>query len=461
MTLFGWVLATMVAFSRVSTQQAVVFSVICGFLLLPVASYHWQGIPTYDKSTAIALGLLLGGLLSGSRKRAPLRLGWNDFPMILWCFVVPLASALSNGLGWHDGLSGVARNFLCWGVFFWAGKRYLNDSDALRTLALGVVFGGLLYFPLILFEIRMSPQLSNIFYGFFPHSFAQHIRFGGYRPIVFMEHGLMVSLWMALATTTAYWLWRAGRARSISGIPWLIVFLSLFGATLLCKSGNGWFGLAAGIGGFAYYRSARSTRLFQLLLLLIPFYMVLRITNAFSAQQVESLVAHFFAEERVQSLGARLLQEELFNARALERLLFGWGSYGAGWPVDPMTGQLVLRAVDSLWVITLNKYGTLGLASLFLALGIGPWLAFGAAARARRRSAWEARAFPTDAVALGLIVTLSVIDSLVNALVNPIYVLVTGALVGYVSKSDWKLADASAWRSTDGSPSLEIESRHV
>ena len=53
-----------------------------------------------------------------------------------------------------------------------------------------------------------------------------------------------------------------------------------------------------------------------------------------------------------------------------------------------------------------------------------------------RRGDREAHAFPVDALVLSLIVTLFVIDSLVNGMINPIYVLVTGALVSYCSGNE-------------------------
>ena len=73
----------------------------------------------------------------------------------------------------------------------------------------------------------MSPQLSNMFYGFFPHSWQQHVREGHFRPIVFMQHGLMVSLWMAVSSVTAFWLWRSEQLKEIKNIPMGVVFILL------------------------------------------------------------------------------------------------------------------------------------------------------------------------------------------------------------------------------------------
>ncbi|MBV5327317.1 MAG: hypothetical protein JZU65_06720, partial [Chlorobium sp.] len=84
-----------------------------------------------------------------------------------------------------------------WGVPFLAGRIYFKDESTIKDLHRGIIIGGLIYMVLCLYEIRMSPQLNNMLYGFFPHSWVQHLRYGGFRPIVFMQHGLMVALWMA------------------------------------------------------------------------------------------------------------------------------------------------------------------------------------------------------------------------------------------------------------------------
>jgi hypothetical protein len=45
-------------------------------------------------------------------------------------------------------------------------------------------------------------------YGYFPHSFAQQLRYGGYRPVVFMGHGLLVALFAAIALISAVVMWQ-------------------------------------------------------------------------------------------------------------------------------------------------------------------------------------------------------------------------------------------------------------
>ena len=79
--------------------------------------------------------------------------------------------------------------------------------------------------PLCLYEIRMSPQLHYLVYGFYPSFFGMSVRFGGYRPTVFLQHGLAVGMWMTSASLVGVWLWysRASR-RSSSGTSWVDLY---------------------------------------------------------------------------------------------------------------------------------------------------------------------------------------------------------------------------------------------
>lgn len=426
--MFGWIAACVALFLKRRPQEAVVAAVIGGFLLLPAMSYDFPG-PKYTKTTSIALGLILGGWLSGQSGKYPFTPSLQDLPMLLWCFVSPVATSLLNGLGLHNGLSDMALNTSEWGVCYWAGRKYFSEPASLRVLAKGIALGGLLYFPAVIFEVRMSPQLSNIFYGFFPHSFAQTYRYGGFRPIVFMNHGLMVALWMAVSATVMLWLWRGKALKGWAEIPQAIASLCLFGAALLCKSANGWFFMALGILALAYFRRTESTLAFRLLLLAVPAYIALRISDILTVAPLQSLASTFFDADRTDSLGWRLLQENLFAAHARARPWFGWGGYDRFWPVDPATGERLIQMVDSFWIITYSCSGLVGLGSAYLALGLGPWRVLGLYGRGERRGmAALADSYELDAVLLSLVVCFFMLDSLLNSMFFPVYILCSGAL---------------------------------
>lgn len=428
--MFGWVPLTAALFRIFPDRQAVLISAIGGFLLLPVATVSLPGVPDLGKSAFVAISLVVGSVFS-RRAAGPPEWGWYDLPMAVWCFLVPVATSLSNGLGLYDGVSGVLTHILNWGIFYWAGRTYFSNSSSLRDICIAIAVGGLVYVPLILFELRMAPTLSSRIYGFFPHSFSQHIRYGGYRPIVFMPHGLMVSQWMAISATVAYWLWRANRVKYVARVPVALATVVLLVSTALCKSANGWILMSGGLATYALFRRGAASRLLEIAVLLIPVYMVVRLLNVVAVEDIQTTARLFFDEERVQSLTVRLLQERAFGDRAMLRPLLGWGGYRRGWPVDPFTGQEMASAVDSLWVILFSTYGALGLVAAFLPLCLGPWVAFRASTRRRLNTADGAGfSVPIESAILGVVVLFFAVDSLINAPTAAIYVLIAGALVG-------------------------------
>lgn len=423
LALFGWVLLTVIFFFTLKPHHAVLCSVIGGTLLLPMAGYNLPGIPPFTKSTAISLGLVLGGRMSGKRQGARFRWQFVDLPMLLWC-LIPLATSLSNNLGWYDGLAGVWGTTFTWGIPYFSGRIYFDTTEKLQDLCRALVIGGLIYLPLCLYEIRMSPQLSNMIYGFFPHSFAQHVRYGGFRPIVFMQHGLMVSLWMAATTLTAFWLWRTGAVKKIKNIPMSLIVTLLILTTVLCKSANGWFALALGFGCYLLFRLFKSVRPFQMLLLFIPVYIALRISGTLDGATVENFASNFVDADRVSSLSIRLLQEDLFIEKMLHRPLLGWGGFDRSWPIDPDTGMNAIQMIDALWLICVSTYGIFGISFLVSGMLIGPWLAL----KYLRKITYSVEFNHIAPILLSLIVFLFLIDSLVNGMVNSVYILISGAL---------------------------------
>ena len=423
--LFGWIPFTVILFFTLKPHHAVLCSVIGGCLFLPMRGYDLPGLPEYTKSTAIAIGLIMGGRLSGHRRAASFRWRLYDFPMILWC-LCPIATSLSNNLGFYDGLSTSFSQVVVWGVPYLAGRVYFDSAEKLRDLCLGIIVGGLLYLPLCLYEIRMSPQLSINFYGFFPHSFGQMKRYGGFRPIVFMQHGLMVSLWMAVTTTVAFWLWRSRDVLHLKGIPMGFLVATLMITTVLCKSVNGWFALAVGCGCYLFSRRGKARLPLILLLLAIPLYIGLRMTGVVAGHEVESVAAHVVDAERAGSLAYRLEEEDLFSRRAFERPILGWGGYGRN-RIDPVTGKKIRKAIDALWLIEFGAKGFLGLLSLFVGMLSGPWLVL----RNMSNKSKYAHFIGPVPVVLSLVVILFMIDSLLNGMINPVYIVCSGALVSF------------------------------
>jgi hypothetical protein len=416
--LIAWVPLVLTTLGTVPPRRAVLATLIGGWLFLPVGGLDVTGYQS--KSMVLAVGLLAAALRYAPARLFAVRARLVDLPMAVWC-VVPLASSLANGLGWYEGSAAVLSNVLHWGVPYLIGRAYFSDPRGPRNLAEGILVGGLLYLLPCLWEVRMSPQLHAIFYGFHQHDFSQTVRPGStWRPMVFMQHGLMVALWMAAASLVALWFWLRRTRKTVRGVPMAWIALALVATTLLMKSVGGVVLLAAGA-SLLLVRRARTTRaLLVAMVLTVPTYMTCRAIGAWSGSFVVAVASHVAAPNRVASLEFRLRNEEKLVAKALQRPVLGWGRYGRFLVYDEDGHE---ATPDSFWVIALGQFGAIGLAAMTAAMLV-PVLRI--ARRLRDRAGSEAAVAP--ALALAIIVCLYVVDCLFNAMINPVYAVAAGAL---------------------------------
>jgi hypothetical protein len=403
-------------------RRAVLAAYILAWLFLPQAGIPVTGLPDLDKVTAAGAGVILGVLLFDAGRLSTIRFSWVDLPMLAWC-LSSLPSALANDLGWYDGLSGVLRDAFTWGIPYLVGRMYFKDLEALRELAIGVFLGGMLYVPLCLLEIRLSPQLHRWVYGFHPAHFAMAIRFGGYRPMVFMQHGLMVGMWMTSATLCGVWLWRTGALTKLRGAPMSLLIVGLGATTVLCRSMGALALLLLGLGLLFVNRHVRSGWLMAMVLLVPPAYMLARSQGWWDGQQLLDLSAKI-DEERADSLRGRLLDENLLIERASEKPIFGWGGWGRWRVRDDETGE-DMTSSDGMWVIVRGERGMFGLAANTLVV----LLPFVLLLRRVPARDWTHPVFAAPAV-LGMLLLMWSIDNLFNAMHNPVYVMAAGGLSG-------------------------------
>lgn len=419
--LYGWAAVVLLLFSLLPPRRAVVVSFVGGWLLLPSAGIAFPGLPDLTKVTATAMGTALGVVLFDCGRLLRLRPRWFDLPVLAWC-IVPIASSLDNGLGLYDGLSFALSRVVAWGVPWVIGRAYFDSLEGMRELALGIVVGGLLYVPLALLEVRLSPQLHRWVYGFHPSPFGMTMRFGGFRPVVFMQHGLMLGLWMTAATLLAAWLWMTRSVRTIRRIPMSLLVGALAVTTVLCKSAGAVLLLAGGLGLLAGTRAMRSGALIVLALALVPGYIAVRTAGLWHGEQAIAAAA-VISEERAGSLAFRLENEDLILSRARQRPLVGWGGWGR-WRVRDELGNDITTS-DGLWVIAFGETGAVGLAA-FVAMVLLPVGRFLRAVPGR----WWGRPEIAPAAALSVLLVSFAVDCLMNAMPNPIYMLGAGGLAG-------------------------------
>lgn len=417
-TLFGWPVVASLFFLVLRPRRAVVTILVLGWALLPVAGYAIEEVPDYDKATSLSVSLVLGTLIFDSRRWTTWRPRWLDGVVLLFC-LVPLASSVSNGLGVYDGLAATTGTLLRWGVPYLIGRLYFRTEGDLRTLAAGIVLGGALYIPLCLYEIRMSPQLHTMVYGYHQHQFAQTRRLGGWRPVVFMQHGLAVGMWMASASLLAAGLAASGARPRLLGVPTPWVAAVLIFTTVLVKSAGALILLFVGLLMALLIWATRQRALAYGIILSSLLYVLVRATGIWSGSEAIE-ASRWISESHSGSLRVRLENETLLIEHALQRPWLGWAGWGRNRP--PEHGGVV---TDGLWVIVLGQHGIIGLSSL---IGVIIMPAVLALRRARARR-------DLLPIFLAILLGLYMIDCLLNAMFNPLMISVAGGLAG------WGLAD--------------------
>lgn len=436
LVLLSWPLVAIALFRVLSLERALVWTIIAGHLLLPSETQiKFPTIPVIDRSTVPALSaVVLCALMARKTTMKPdvMSRTWQMVLIGLFGLVVltPLLTVVQNtqpiingkvhlpGLRLYDAYNMIS-NIAFQMVPFWLGLRYLNTREGHKVLLEALAIGGVLYsFPALL-EVRISPQLHRWVYGFFPHDFVQAMRDGGFRPTVFLNHGLMVGIFFALSIVSAVVLYREARREKRPAIGWLVAAIWLTGTLYLCKS-LGAFGLAL---IFATATMLFGRRL-QVMLgvfvaVVVLLYPMLRGAGLIPVDAVYE-IAQSISEDRASSLKFRLDNEDALLDRANEKPVAGWGSWGRNAIYDPSSGRMT-SITDGIWLIFIGIFGWLGYIGRFGLLTV-PILLF-----ALRRNG-------PSMITPGLIMvqSLALVDLLPNAgLVNYVW-LMAGATAGFV-----------------------------
>lgn len=410
---------TVLFFLLLPPRRALVATLVVGWLVLPVASVKFAGIPDFTKLTVTNLSALMGVMVFDGRTLLRFRPRWYDLPMLVW-LLCPVPSSMLNGLGLYDACSQIVKHTEMWGVGYVLGRVYFGTLEGMSELLIGVMIGGVAYILPCWWEVRMSPQLHRMVYGFFPHSFLQQIRYGGYRPVVFLGHGLVVCFWMSISTVIATVYWRLGAKRKLWGAPmsWVVGLLAF--TVLLCKTLTGYIVVLMAWGMIAGMRRWAGRWILILAACGPLVYIGARGAGVWRANGL--LEATEAADtERAESLETRLVNETLLSARARQRPIFGWGGWGRN-RIRNKQGEDV-SITDGMWIINFGEYGLVGLAAWAAVLVLPLWRT----AWAVPQRSWKHPGM-APAMAGALVVLMCFINDLPNAEVDPITVPLIGGL---------------------------------
>ena len=438
LVLFSWPLVAVALFRTMSLERALVWTLIGGHLLLPSETgIKFPMLPTLDRSlipsiSALVLCMVMAPKLTLSPDLSARTGRKVIFGLLALVIITPILTVLQNtqpfidgrvflpGLRLYDGY-GLISQILFQMIPLYLGIRYLNTREGHKVLLEVIALGGLAYTLPALLEIRLSPQLHRWVYGFFPHDFAQQVRDGGFRPVVFLNHGLMVGIFFCMSIIASVVLFREARREGRTAWTWLAAALWLTMVLFLSKSlGALVIGLIFALVALFLGRRIQVT-VAVAVAMIVMLYPMLRGAGLIPVDTVYNM-ALSISEDRAASLKFRLDNEDALLTHANEKPIAGWGSWGRNSLWDPETGRMT-SITDGIWLNFIGVYGWLGYIGRFGLLTV-PILFF-----AMRR-----KTFGPSLITPGLIMVLSstLIDLLPNAgLVNYVW-LMAGSVAGFV-----------------------------
>jgi hypothetical protein len=427
-----WGPITLVLFARLKPPLATALALVGGMLFLPeVVSFNPPILPVLDKSTIPGFAAIVGCLSTAAgRKRLAAARPFRGID--LW-FLLLLAgdagTVLTNldtldygvpkpGLKPTDVIAAFIGDLFTVYTPFLLGRAMFRTIRDLRTLLVVCVGGALIYAPLCLFETVMSPVLHVHVYGFMQHDIRQTLRGGGFRPMVFMTHGIPLSRFLLVAVLSALVLYRGRLMGAGAGVAAGALLLVL----LACRSAGAIVLGAVLVPLIAWGSVTMQVRAAAVLAIIVATYPLSRGSDLFPVETLLEWSAAI-SEQRTESLGARFEQEDTLLAHARERPLFGWGASSRAHVFDPVTGEDI-TTVDGEWIIVFGMRGLIGFIAWY-----GLYLApvFVARRSQRRIGLAHNRALLAGFALIGVLLA---VESLPNASATIPQFMWSGALYG-------------------------------
>lgn len=426
---FSWPLVVLWILRRNTNVNAIFIAITCAVMFLPAEfAFDLPLMPPLDRVTITSLSLLV--FLYARRKKMSAFPPGMPTKILIGYFIAVTISVEMNtdalfiggaflpGLTHYDIVSSVIRLFLAMMPFF-LGRQFLNDVKDNEGIFKILVVLGLIYTLPMLIEIRLSPQFHYWVYGYSTGNFFQMMRGDGYRPMVFIGHGLGLAFWFSTCIIAAFALQknkvRFTKVSTSKIVVYMIVVL------FLCKT---WSAVAyAAIAIFAIARMApdKQVRWSLLLATLILIYPITKTAGVFPDREIVSTIKQY-SEDRAQSLEFRFQNEDILLKHALERPYFGWNGWGRNRVYDQYGKDISIT--DGKWIIEFGYYGAVGFFFYYALFLIILYYAL------KNINNIED---PKDKVyfaSLALILAIGLIDSVPNTGMLSMHVFLAGALLG-------------------------------
>ena len=440
-----WPVVSFVLFRRLPVGRALIASLLIAYLFLPPppAEFNLPLLPALNKETlpgavAVLLCLILyRDTLDFIPKSPVIR------ALLILYIISPLLTVLTNpepvfygtfglpGLRLREAVGMIVLQAMLILPFLMA-RAYLRSDADLRDLLLALLIGGLAYSVPMLLEVRLSPQINVWVYGFFQHDFAQMMRFGGFRPIVFLYHGLWVAFFTLTAVMASLALMKGENGRQV--VVYGAAAIYLIAVLILCKSVASLLyalALVPLILLFGQRMQLRVALLLAVMALVYPAAKGLHLVPQGKLMQIAGEID----EERAASLKFRFDNESILLDRASEKPLFGWGMWGRNHVLDEHSGQIV-TVTDGRWIILIGMFGWLGFLAEFGLLTVPIILMW-------QRHHGQTAPISPYVGPVCLILAINIIDLIPNATITPLTWLFAGAILGYAELHVHKVLHAA------------------
>ena len=428
---YSWPLVVFWLLKRRPLSQAIFLSITLAILFLPFEFIlDLPLVPPLDKDilTSLSLAVFLFLLRKKFRIFQP-----SATTMIVICYLlaVVISSELNSepvvngarllpGLSHYDAFSNAVRTILFLMPFF-LGRYFLNNIKDMQAIFKALVILALFYTLFMLVELRLSPQIHNWVYGYAANNFMQQVRGDGYRPVVFLGHGLKLAFWFSTCLIAAVALQKNKiRYSMFSGTIILCYMLFIL---VLCKT---WSALAYGLIGILFitkFSPSKQIKLSLLFAALVLLYPLSKTAGVFPDKEIVSSIKNY-SVERAQSLEFRFENEDILLNHALEKPYFGWNGWGRNRLYSEWSDAKDITVTDGQWIIEFGINGAMGFLFYYAILLMPLYYAM------KKVNYIEDEKDKIYFSTLAFILAIGIIDSVPNTGMGSMHLLFAGALLG-------------------------------